>query len=370
MVISISPNYLVVEGVINSGSDSTFIKLSRTIKLNDKNNVPDSGATVTVESDKNDVYHLTEVKTGIYSIASLNLPTDRKFRLHVITANGKEYVSDFVENKITPEIDSVFYRPLTSGVQFYVSSHDPNNKTRYYRWDYDETWSYFSLMRSQLVYKNGAISFRDPDSLIDICYRHATPSNSFYVANSLNLSQDIIAHFPLGYAAASTGRLTHVYSINVKQYAISADAYTFWQILKKNTEELGSIFDPYPSTSFGNIHPVKNPADLVIGFISVSTVTSKRIILSGRTLPFPVPVNVGPPYIEDCKGGFIPVDPVSTLPYRLQHTLGSGDSIPTLAHEDPTTHQIDGYSYSEKICVDCKVVGGTTIRPSYWPIGF
>ncbi|MFI5163128.1 MAG: DUF4249 domain-containing protein, partial [Sphingobacteriales bacterium] len=361
--------YLVVEGVINSGSDSTFIKLSHTVKLDSKTYVPDSEATVTIESDKNDKYALSEVKTGIYSTVNLNLPTDRKYRLHIVTAKGREYVSDFVENKITPAIDSVFYQPLTSGVQFYVSSHDPSNKTRYYRWDYDETWSYFSLERSQLTYKNHVVSFTDPDSLLSTCYRHATPSNSFYVSNSINLSQDVIARFPIGYVAASSGRLTHVYSVNVKQYAITADAYKFWQILKKNTEQLGSIFDPYPSTSIGNIHPVNNPADLAIGFVSVSTVTSKRIILSGRTLPFHVPVYVGPPYVEDCKGGYIPVDPVSTLPYRLQRTLGSGDSIPTFAHEN-SAHQIDGYSYSEKLCVDCKVVGGTTIRPAYWPIGF
>ena len=370
IIVATDHHYLVVEGFINSGNDSTFIKLSHTALLNSKTINPDSGAMVTIESDKNDTYGLKEVKTGIYSIANLNLPTERKYRLRIITLQNKEYVSDFVENKITPEIDSVFYKPLTSGVQFYVSAHDPTNKTRYYKWDYDETWTYFSLERSQLTYKNHVVSFTDPDSLLAICYRHATPSNSFYVANSLALGQDVISHFPVGYVAASTGRLTHVYSLLVKQHAITEDAYKFWQILKKNTEQLGSIFDPYPSTSLGNIHPVTNKDDIVLGILSVSTETSKRIFLSGRTLPFYVPPYVGPPYSTDCKSGYIPIKPESTLPQRLERTLSSGDTLLTLGVGDPITHQLIGYNYSTRICVDCRVAGGTTIRPSYWPIGF
>jgi len=93
------------------------------------------------------------------------------------------------------------------------------------KWDYDETWSYFSNFFSQLIYQNHQLNFRDPDSTVFTCYRHATPSNSFYVSNSLGLSQDVIAHFPVGYVPASSGKITHVYSLNVKQTAITADAF-------------------------------------------------------------------------------------------------------------------------------------------------
>ncbi len=368
-IISVNPNYLVVEGVINSGGDSTFITLTRTALLDSTNIKSETGASVTVESDKNDIYPLVEVKPGIYGAVNLNLPTDRNYRVHIRTSANKEYASDFVENKITPPIDSVFYQPLTAGVQFYVSTHDPANKTRYYKWDYDETWSYFSNFFSQLIYKNHQLNFRDPDSTVYTCYRHATPSNSFYVSNSTTLSQDVIAHFPVGYVAASSGKITHVYSLNVKQTAITADAFKYWQNLKKNTEQLGSIFDPYPSTTLGNVHCISNPKEGALGFISVSTVTTKRIFFSGRSLPYQYPRFVPPPDPADCGAGFLPLEPLSTLAAREERTFFSGDTIPTVVVESRATYKVIGYSYAPKICVDCRVVGGTNIRPPYWPVG-
>src|SRR5579872_6461102 len=82
-IISVNPNYLVVEGTINSGSDSTFITLSRTALLDSTSIQKETGATVTVESDKNDTYNLAEVKPGVYGVVNLNLPTDRNYRLHI-----------------------------------------------------------------------------------------------------------------------------------------------------------------------------------------------------------------------------------------------------------------------------------------------
>lgn len=367
-VISTNKSYLVVEGVINSGNDSTFITLSHTIKLNAQQHEPESGAQVTVESDHNDIYHLSEVKTGIYSIANLNLPTDRKYRLHIFTSKG-EYASDFVENKTTPPIDSIHTQITKSGVQFYVDSHDATTKTRYYRWDYDETWTYFSLIHSQYLYTNHHLVFRNPDSLVDVCYRHARPSNSFYVASSNKLTQDVISHFPVGYVDVSSGKLNHVYSLHLKEYAITADAFTFWENLKKNTEQLGSIFDPQPSTILGNIHAVGNTAEPVIGFVSVSTVTDKRIFFAGRSLPYELPKHVdGNPDTTDCILGVIPVAPAESLDFRLDRTLASGDTLAAVAIISKITFKIIGYSYAPKACIDCRVVGGTNIRPDYWPI--
>ena len=55
-----APNsYLVIEGEINSGTDSTYIKLSRTVNIASKTSTkPELNAIVTVEGDQNTSYAL------------------------------------------------------------------------------------------------------------------------------------------------------------------------------------------------------------------------------------------------------------------------------------------------------------------------
>jgi hypothetical protein len=365
IIVSSNQAYLVVEGVINSGADSTVIKLSRSVNLTGNVHNPETGAKVMVESDKKDQFTLTETVPGTYVIVGLNLPTDRNYRVHIFTSKNKEYISDYVENKITPSIDSVYATPLVTGVQFYVSSHDNGNKTRYYRWQYEETWSYIlnnGENPSVIVYKNGQVINRD--SLINQCYKSAVPSNNIFIASSDKLAQDVINKSPLGYVDGSTGKVTKTYSLLVKQYALTADAYKYWQLLKANTEQLGTINDPQPSSSLTNLHAVGNPQEPVIGYVSVSTITSKRIFLYGRTLPFAV--NQHAYDTKDCSGGTILVNPANTLDYRLMQTLATGDSLLVAPVHDRAGNLI-GYSYLQLNCVDCRTRGGTITRPAYWP---
>jgi hypothetical protein len=367
-ITAIDASYLVVEGVINSGNDSTFIKLSHTFKLDSTNSKVEVGARVLIESDKNDTYTLNEIKPGKYFIFGLNLSTDRNYRLHIFTTDNKEYTSDYVENKITPPIDTITYKPTQSGLLFYASAHDNANKTKYYRWDYDETWSYASRYVSWFVYKDQKVVPRTADSVLTTCYRFATPSNNSVVSSSVKLTNDVISNFPVGYVDAKTGKLSHVYSVNVKQYALTPGAFAYWQLLKKNTEQLGSIFDASPSQLIGNIHSVTNPKEIVIGYLSVSTITRKRIFIPGRSLPFYTTIkNPTDPPDDVCALKLMPLKPAETLDDRLYATFLSGDTLFADATFNNDTKEMIAYKYGPKICIDCRLLGGTIIKPSYWP---
>jgi hypothetical protein len=365
--ISVDNNYLVVEGVINSGNDSTIIKLSRTIKLDSTNRKKEKGAAVSVEGDNNTKYLLQELREGYYVTTGLNLPVVNKYRLHIITAENKEYLSDFVENKITPPIDSIAFVPAVSGVNFYAYAHDNTNNTRYYRWDYDESWTYFSLLPSIFIYENGEVSIRPLDSVLTVCYKHATPSNNVFVGSTTKLTSDVVSKQPVGYVDAKSGKIHHVYSFNLRQYALTSDAYAYWEQLKKNTEQLGSIFDAQPSVISTNIHSVNNNEEPVIGYISVSTIIRKRIFIAGRDLPFYVSYIRDLPDIEDCKAGVILLEPKSTLGERLSRSLSKGDTLLTGPLQDGTTFKLIGYGYATAPCVDCRLSGGSIIKPAYWP---
>ena len=66
-VADVNPNYFVVDGLINTGTDSTIFTLSRTFKL-DKNAVisPEKGAIVQVENDAGALQNKIEI--GLYKI--------------------------------------------------------------------------------------------------------------------------------------------------------------------------------------------------------------------------------------------------------------------------------------------------------------
>src|ERR1700722_15487645 len=71
-------SYLVVEGVINAGPDSTFIQLSKTVSLSTVTVAnPVTGATVAVVGDQNTSYPLIEISPGNYATAGLNLDNAR-----------------------------------------------------------------------------------------------------------------------------------------------------------------------------------------------------------------------------------------------------------------------------------------------------
>jgi hypothetical protein len=277
-------------------------------------------------------------------------------------------VSDYVENKIAPPIDSIYSVPLSHGVQFYISSHDITNKTRYYRWDYEESWSYVvgGEHPSMLVYKNGNVIPRNPDSLISLCYKFPKLSSSIFLTNSNKLSQDVVDKYPLGYVDASSGKITDTYCLSVNQYPLTADGYKYWNLLKTNSEHLGGISDPQPTASISNIHSVNNPKETVIGYISISTITTKRIFLMGRALPFAVNQHAGD--TVDCAGGVMLFKPTATLPDRLRKSFAAGDTLLLSVVTDSGKNI--GYQYISAPCADCRLRGGTIIKPSYWPSGF
>jgi hypothetical protein len=371
-IISASNSYLVVEGVINSGTDSTYIKLTRTVKLSSgAAPAPEFSAIVTVEADNGSIYPLTEANNGIYSAPSLNLSVNVKYRLRIKTFNGKEYLSDFVEAKNTPDIDSLNYKVQNDGVEIYVNSHDPNNKTRYYRWDFDETWQYQSRIRS--FYKLGAdglptyrSAYNDTDNIYN-CYK-TDQSHQVLLGSSIKLAQDVISQQPVDFVAANSGKISLIYSILLRQYALTSDAFNYWQVLKKNTEQLGSIFDAQPSTITGNIHCISDANEPVIGYISVSSVKAKRIILDHYYLNL---YTTNPPAKDGdaCTKLEIDIQPMSTFKTRLQHVLFTGDS--TLVNEvsQMGTGALIGYTYAPTECVNCTKTDpfGTNLAPVYWP---
>src|SRR3569833_111929 len=277
--IATATNYLVVEGLINTGTDSTIIKLSRTVPLNSKTaTIPEPGATVTITSNTGAAFPCIETGKGFYKAAGLNAASG-SFGLKINTSDGKTYQSDLVEAKNSPPIDSVYYRIQNNGVQIYADTHDPSNNTRYYRWEFNETYEYHSGYQSISYFQPpDTILSRPLDQYVYECWRSDT-STSVTLNTSAKLASDVISRNQVQFVESTSENLESTYSILVKQYALTADAYNYFQQLKKKTEQQGSVFDAQPSELPGNIHCTSNPGEPVIGFISAGTSAQSRMFL-------------------------------------------------------------------------------------------
>lgn len=351
--------YLVVEGIICNALLTTNIALSRTNKLSASSKQPESGAKVQVEGNDNSIFSLLETGVGGYT-ANLNLSNNKKYRLRIKTASGKEYLSDFVEVKITPPIDSISWERESNGVQLYINTYDKQNNTRYYQWDYEETWEFHSAYKPVLTYVKtlsgvNGIGFKDTitrmyDTSIYKCWRSAS-SNLLTIGTSAKLSKDIIFK-PLLFIPSKDRKLSVLYSINLRQYALTKAGYEFLEKMKKNTEGTGSIFDPQPSQLQGNIYCLTDSKEPVIGFISISTLEQKRLFINKSEVPF-----WG--YESNCEEKSILNDPDS-----IQVAMSSG-KIPTVILKSAGPI-ITRFGTSTAACIDCRL-SGTNVKPLFWP---
>ena len=357
--------YLVVEGVIDAGNDSTKFLLSRTVNLTASSSAPVTGAQVTVEGSDNSSHPLINTTAGTYMAPPLNLDQTKTYRLHIKTTTGEDYVSDYVPVKITPPIDTVNYVIESNGLQINLNTHDPANNTRYYRWDYTEEWEFHSQFYSSYMSTGDTVIERPVSKQIYFCYQ-GDASTTILLGSSAKLVQDVISTAPITFIPSTSEKLETEYSIQVKQYALTSDAYNFWQNLKKNTEELGSIFDAQPSQINGNIYCTNNPAEPVIGYISASTIQAKRIFVDNIVLPHWIPIS---PYsctidsilLRKVING-VPINQENL--YFNKNKGATGDFIPVNAIVT-FGGAIIGHTGSDAVCVDCTFRGSIT-KPSYW----
>ncbi len=339
---------LVVEGLLNSAGP-TVVRLSRTFNPTDVGTVlPVANAEVTVEGEDNTMFFLPGNTNGEYTSSQLPLDNAVKYRLRIKTTAGKEYVSDFVPVQLAPAIDSVHWVRTDEAIQLLVTTHDPQNKTWYYRWEYDETWEIHSDFISNFKWVDPAVILRTDPFSIYYCWKHDASSRIF-LNSSAKLTSDVISAQQLHSIPIAAEQISVRYSVLVRQYALSKEAYQFWEIMKKNTEQVGTLFDPQPSQLLSNIRAVNDATEAVIGFVSAGSISEKRLFINRNQVePWR--------FRRDCEERVIPLD-------SLRHFFSNETYIPL--QEFFVFGRLAGYTSSVRNCVDC-TTRGTNVRPAFW----
>ncbi len=351
---------LIVEGVVNP-SGPTNIYLSRTLDLDDKVAVrPELKAVVQILSENNTAVTLTERGAGLYSIPQLSLNAAQKYRLKIKTSSGSEYMSEAMAVRNTPAIDNFYWVREPGGVGLYVDAHDIQNKTKYYQWDFEEDWEIRSIDLSEykgIAHPQGgaAIVARDPKetALMYICYKNQR-STSIDIFSTAKLSNDIVSKHPIVFIPNTSDKLSVRYSINLRQYSLTFEAFEYLSMMKKNSEQLGSFFDSQPSELIGNIRNVSDANDVAIGYILIAPILEKRIYINRDDVPgwgFKLTCNtITAVNNRDSLGVYFGPGSFYIPQYSGQNGQGA----------------IVNWTGAPESCLDCRSRGGTNVKPLFW----
>jgi hypothetical protein len=259
----------------------------------------------------------------------------------------------------------VSWKQDSIGVHLFINTHDPSNQTKYYQWDYTETWEYHSPSITYLLYDpyntslgvRYGLKFKDPimvtfDTTINTCWQ-GDYSKSILIGSTVGLSDNKI-NLPLNFIPTGSVKLNVLYSIKTRQYSLSEGKYQFLQKMKKNTESTGSVFDAQPSELVGNIHCISNPTDPVIGYIDICQIRENRTFIKNSQLS-------KWDYKAPCREVEVEDSPDSITYMHTQGYLPLRQGKIAVIYGPPGTHW-----YTTPVCLDCTLTG-TNVKPPFWP---
>lgn len=364
---------LVVDGIMTDGASPFKIQLSRSFPYSSEENPAIANAQVFIETEQGEKIRLAETNPGIYENdpSVFKGETGKSYRLLITTPEGNQFESDWQQLKPSPSFDlAVAYQEKLNsnnevelGAQINLSTADGENNTRFYRWEFEETYEYLLLYPPRIEVKFGNRPGNGLDEILDIppsdfegytCWQTADSKN-IMIATTENLAQDVIQDFPLHYIDARTSRLYRRYSILVKQYALSEDYFDYLKKVEEVNETTGSLFDPIPNEFFGNITSSDGRDLPVLGYFAIAGIQEKRIFIERADLP----VGLAAPY-----GPFCASDTLSLNFKTLYQELNKGNYL--YDYNYTPFGDIIGYLVTKPSCAKCEASNASNIRPDFW----
>lgn len=359
---------LIVDGFIDLSGNSTFkLAFSSPMTYEDGSTSltqpsgPYTRAQVAVVSSSNQVYAGTyDTNTGTYMVNHPALDPSSSYFLR-IQIDGETYESTPSKALRSGQIENLEYSVKDDGIEILLSSSDQSHESPYYRWEFEEAWKFNSIVKPTVFIENGELVSIFPGVLdYGTCFRF-DESRNILIGSTREFAENRIFKIPIQSIPSNSEKIGLRYSILVKQFAISAEAYNFWELIKKNSEQIGDIFGVMPSEINGNIRNVNDPLEKVIGFVEVLQPTEKRIYINNYQLPMQWMASKDFPYFKGCSvTDTIKIE--DAMPFFNQFT---GYLPGWYIYANPASAFPTDVNYAPARCVDCRFHGQIE-RPAFW----
>lgn len=275
---------LVVEGFITDEQRVHTVRVSRTAAYSGDAVNGITTAEVSVVDELGNITCLMHTVDGIYaSEVSFAGIEGRTYTLKVVTPDGSEYRSTPQTLQAFGSLDSVYFAQhereylnesnnvqVEKGIQYYIDYSVPQNEPAYFMWQWEATYQFRTR-------------YHDKNKPLD-CYVEENSRGFLKVANGTAIGDTKVVREGFMFVRPDY-QYWLAYSLNVKQYSISEEAFDFYNSIRKQQDNSGSIFDPTPANSTGNIISSSNPDEKVLGFFGAYGATDKRTFVHGRDIP-------------------------------------------------------------------------------------
>ena len=350
---------IVIEASITNEFSFQKILLSRTFKFEENGPQAESGAIVQVTSSSNTTYTFNETEPGVYiSDVQFSAQPTVSYQLSITSSNGRTYTSEATElTSSSSSIDNVYAARETNvdgidGIVIYLDSSDPTNTSRYYAYEFEET---YQIIAPQWVQDQFIITNLNPFSFTigprtqeeRECYKSVKSQGRLITSTDL-LSEDRVSKFSVKFFPIDDLRNNSRYSILVKQHTISGSSHRFFETLNSLSSSESLFSQNQPGFLASNIFSTTDLEEKVLGFFEVSAIVQERFFFNRSD------------YVVERYPW------VTCEPY-----LASSQQIPlsSLIQNNRVSYHSGGLDTPivvvNRLCGDCTELG-SNIKPDFW----
>lgn len=396
---------LVVEAVLTDRSETQEVVLSRSearfdietdtvynpflpFGLGQRDTVTyESGASVRLVAGGGQRFDFAESESGRYtSLQPFGLQEGTDYFLEIRTTDGREYRSDTLRVAGVAVLENVYGERTTNafgveGIQIYGDAAPVRGAASRLRFDYEET---YKIIAPSWNNQDFQLSNYDPCALPvptydlqiverqqqnRVCYN--TVAAQSVIQASIDPSAGSLRRFPIRFIPRDDFIITHRYSILVKQYVQSVDAYSYFETLSAfaGNDDLFSQLQPGLLTA--NISRVDGTRENVLGYVEAVNTTQQRIFFNyddffpGEALP-PYPFTCLEQSSPESHRSFCATGPGgSTCPQSIIERVNLGLITYTGVNSDNIGSCPGPYTFVNRVCGDCTLLG-ENVEPEFW----
>ncbi|SHJ06677.1 DUF4249 domain-containing protein [Aquimarina spongiae] len=356
---------LVVESTITNELKSQKVSISRTFRLENEGPVPEQNARVSILDNQGTTYTFVEENPGVYlSSSTFTAESGRSYQLQITTQDEKSYASQFVTLPQVTQIDNIKAERVindqgVAGVGILVDSFDPTGNANFYRYEFEETYQiippFFSCIQLAIISNDPPVIDIAPRTREErVCYR-TDISNSIILNTTGTLAESNVKDFVVRFIPPDDAVLRNRYSILVKQFVQSAEAYEFYETLSNFSDSESLFTQIQPGFIEGNVQSVDNPDESVLGFFEAASVSTARVFVNLKDV---LPGVFRPDFQVRCAL----LNQRGVTDNEIREIIRLVEGGFRLFTFDATTNV---YSLATPICTDCNVLG-TNVRPDFW----